>query len=156
MVQSMKDGGIIQYLKNAGEVNADQGPISGFDVKPYIPPGARFDEDPLTLGDIGTGVSEAAETMWPYMIPGVGEALSLRDYRQFTSEAEKAKEEGKTSKYIGMTLLGTVALGGTIPNWTVVGAVPNIILGAYKGVRKALTTSGTKQITKKPGIEMEK
>ena len=32
-----KEGGIIQYFQNAGEVNADQGPISGFDVKPYIP-----------------------------------------------------------------------------------------------------------------------
>ena len=150
-------GGIVQYFQEGtGEegVTADQGPISGFDVKPFIPPGARFDEDPLTLGDIGTGISETAETMWPYLVPGVGEHLSHKDYLQFSSEAEQALAEGKYPRWLGMTILGTVALGGTYPNWTVVGAVPNLALGIYKGAKKALTSP--KKITQKPVVEMEK
>ena len=154
----MKDGGIIQYFQDGtGEegVTADQGPISGFDVKPFIPPGARIDEDPLTLGQIGEGIQTTAETAWPYMVPGVGEHLSHKDYRHFSSEAEKAWAEGDYPKYAGMLALGSVALGGTIPNWTVVGAVPNVALGIYKGAKKALTST-PKKIAQKPVVEMEK
>ncbi len=155
----MKDGGIVQYFKEGtGEegVTADQGPISGFDVKPFIPPGARIDEDPLTLGQIGEGIQTTAETAWPYMVPGVGEHLSHKDYRQFTSQqAEEAWGKGEYPSWLGATILGSVALGGTIPNWTVVGAVPNVALGIYKGAKKALTST-PKKIAQKPVVEMEK
>ena len=154
----MKDGGIVQYFQDGtGEegVTADQGPISGFDVKPFIPPGARIDEDPLTLGQIGEGIQTTAETAWPYMVPGVGEHLSHKDYRHFSSEAEKAWAEGDYPKYAGMLALGSVALGGTIPNWTVVGAVPTVALGIYKGAKTALTSS-PKKLAQHPVGEMEK
>jgi hypothetical protein len=154
----MKDGGIVQYFQDGTDeegVTADQGPISGFDVKPFIPPGARIDEDPLTLGQIGEGIQTTAETMWPYMVPGVGEALSHRDYRQFSQQAEEAWGKGEYPSWLGATILGSVALGGTIPNWTVVGAVPNVALGIYKGAKKALTST-PKKIAQKPVVEMEK
>ena len=60
-------------------------------------------------------------------------------------------EDENYLKYAGMTLMGSVALGGTYPNWTVVGAVPNVALGIYKGVKKAITP---KMIA--PPIKMEK
>ena len=146
-VMKARDGGIVQYFQNAGEVKG----ISKFDVKPYIPPSLRIDEDPLTLGAIGETASEVAETAWPYMIPGVGEHLSKKDYEMFSAQAAQAWEEKNYPKYAGMLALGTVAAGGIIPNWTVVGAVPNVALGIYKGVRKALTP---KMIA--PPIKMEK
>ena len=158
MVQSMKDGGIVQYFKDGTDqegVTADQGSISGIDVKPYIPPHLRMSEDKLTVGDIGTGISEAAETMWPYMVPGVGEYLSAKDYEMFSQQAEEAWGKGEYPSWLGATILGSVALGGTVPNWTVVGAVPNLALGAYKGIKKAITPTPTK-IAKKPIVEMEK
>ena len=157
-VSFMKDGGIVQYFKDGTDqegVTADQGPISGIDVKPYIPPHLRMSEDKLTVGDIGTGISEAAETMWPYMVPGVGEYLSAKDYEMFSQQAEEAWGKGEYPSWLGATILGSVALGGTVPNWTVVGAVPNLALGAYKGIKKAITPTPTK-IAKKPIVEMEK
>ena len=154
----MKDGGIVQYFKDGTDqegVTADQGSISGIDVKPYIPPHLRMSEDKLTVGDIGTGISEAAETMWPYMVPGVGEYLSAKDYEMFSQQAEEAWGKGEYPSWLGATILGSVALGGTVPNWTVVGAVPNLALGAYRGIKKAITPTPTK-IAKKPIVEMEK
>ena len=96
-VMKARDGGIVQYFQNAGEVKG----ISKFDVKPYIPPGARFDEDPLTLGQIGETASEVAETAWPYLIPGVGEHLSKKDYEMFSQQAGEAWKEGEYPKYLG-------------------------------------------------------
>ena len=149
------EGGEVQKFQDAGEVKKEgKSGIMDIDITPFIPPHMRFTED-LTPREIVEGAGEFSQEMAKYLTPGLGEYLSQQDYLRFSQSAEQARKEGKDLSAFGHQTIAAFALLGTIPNWSVVGAAPNVILGATKGVKKFAERVAKKKFLPAPA-KMEK